>query len=1840
MSPAGHPAYGSGTLKTLLCVLLVSRSVVLHARAQQSQPQQQSNNDATRYSSNNPQSNPFGRQYDNPPFQSGSGQYDPNTSSRQNQGFGSGGGGLPPTSGTNYQPNYYNGNNNFNSRDSNSIDNRFDPDNRNNVIFTSTTPRDYFFDNRQTTPRPRVSFNRNPLVKDYGSSNQFSRSITYFIVASKMVRPGQVYKVSVSVLESRSPMSIRASISRDGVEMSSETKVITPGVPESLLMRVPPTSVVGEYKLRVEGSHDKNFGGYVFANETKLIFSQRSMTIFVQTDKPVYMQGETVRFRAIPITTELKGFDREMDVYMLDPNGHIMRRWLSRQSNQGSVSLQYQLSDQPVFGEWTVRIQAQGQMEEAVFSVEEYYQTRFEVNVTMPAFFFNTQRYVHGRIMANFTNGTPVKGNLTLKATIRPIGWFNPQAINQMQRVGNLGRLTNLASQNVPYYLQKSNPDLLYNNPQNTFTSTVNRDQAGGGISGYETNQNYDGGRYPTSSSSGSFQDSYVIERHLNFDEEWPFWVKKPIETDAQWDSWTNTYRESLPFLRYFNGTYHFRFPMAELAQLVPNLSGMEILFTARVGERFYDEVVEGYALTRVYNSSIRIAFLGDSPQVFKPSMPFTVYLIAEYHDGSPLPLSMYNPGRMEVTGSIDSRASGGRNTLEPRLLYMSEKAGVWEMKIDIRNDLNLENTKQTTEFLNEIQSMRLTATYEDPFGERATTELLLLSHFSPKNHNIKVYTSTTDPKVGEYITLHVQSNFYLKAFDYLVMSKGIILITGHENMDGGVKTMSITLSAEMAPAATIVVWHIGRYGKLLADSLAFPVNGISRNNFTVYINNRKARTGEKVEVAIYGEPGSYVGLSGIDNAFYTMQAGNELTYANVISKMLSFDEHTNGTFKKTWMSHEGDPDELVYYPASTFGIDANRTFEYAGLIVFTDGIVPLRPSACDRSLNYSECLNGRCFRNDKRCDGYMDCEDGTDEAGCHMRNETQLLEFRKYRFNRILRQYQNVWVWKDVNIGPHGRYIFNLEVPKTPALWSVSAFGISGTRGFGMIRRPIEYVGIQPFFINVEMPTKCHQGEQVGIRVAVFNYQTVDIEATVVLHSSPDYKFVHVEEDGIVRSYNPRTSYGEHQFYIYLNAQDSANVYLPIVPTRLGEIEVTIHASTLLGASQISRQITVEADGLPQYRHQSILLDLRNRAYLVQFMHVNVTETPIIPYEIDRYYVFGSNKARISVVGDVVGAIFPTMPINTTSLLTLPMDAAEQNMFSFAANFYTIKYMRASTLRDKKTERDAFHFMNILYQRQLSYLMEDGAFSLFRADWNQSAPSVWLTAYCAQVFGEMAGQYEYENFIFIDPTMIQKNMRWLLRHQKEDGSFWEVSWMPDRKANHSGFFSRNELVREKNITLTAHVLITLTTVTLPSGKLASRVALAQQRAVQYLQRNVASIKDAGSTYEIAIVAYALMIAKAPKAEAAFTMLSFKMRSIGEFNYWGEEEVPLPPTKLENQRYFSLPRLPYKYDSLNIQATAYALLTFVSRQELHVDPIVAWLNAQRLMDGGWASSQDTGLAMKALTEYSTRNRVSNVTQLAIKVEATSLPGETRHLHITKKTLAQQQHLEVPNAWGTVRVEATGVGYAILQMHVQYSVDTYKFQTQPPVPAFDLTTRTIFHGRNQSHISYVICQRWTNTAESIRSGMAVLDVAVPTGYMIQQQKLDSYILSQRVRNLQRARYQERKVLFYFDYLDDEYVCVNFTLERWMPVANMSRYLPIRVYDYYAPERFNETIFDSLQTYLLNICEVCGSSQCPYCSIYNLATRSPVSIALMLLTGLVIVARHYRIVHPNSWSFWHD
>lgn len=41
--------------------------------------------------------------------------------------------------------------------------------------------------------------------------------------------------------------------------------------------------------------------------------------------------------------------------------------------------------------------------------------------MTMPAFFFDTEEFLSGTVVGNFTSGAPVRGNLTLRATVKPI---------------------------------------------------------------------------------------------------------------------------------------------------------------------------------------------------------------------------------------------------------------------------------------------------------------------------------------------------------------------------------------------------------------------------------------------------------------------------------------------------------------------------------------------------------------------------------------------------------------------------------------------------------------------------------------------------------------------------------------------------------------------------------------------------------------------------------------------------------------------------------------------------------------------------------------------------------------------------------------------------------------------------------------------------------------------------------------------------------------------------------------------------------------------------------------------------------------------------------------------------------------------------------------------------------------------------------------------------------------------------------------------------------------------------------------------------------------------------
>ncbi|XP_054709212.1 CD109 antigen-like [Uloborus diversus] len=1505
----------------------------------------------------------------------------------------------------------------------------------------------------------------------------------YFITASKTVRPGQVYSIYATVYKSTYPISVRASIHRNGVELVSALQECQSSVPETLMLKIPPTSLFGSYKLRIEGDiHGVLVGGTAFYNESELVYSQRSMTIFIQTDKPIYTQGETIYFRAIPVTTDLKAFSDAIDVFILDPRRTVMRRWLSRQTNLGAVSLSYELSLQPRFGNWTIQIVAQGQVEEKTIHVEEYYQTPFEVNVTVPPFIMENEQVITGCVTANYTSGAPVYGNLTVKATVEP--------------------------------LQKHHK------------------------------------RY-----------GLLPETKL--------------------------------FLNYFSGYVEFKLPMNDLRRAMSHLDRSKLTVIVEVGERFLNQIQIGFAQSVIYKSNIKLNFLGSSPQVFKPAMPFRCYVAVSFYDGSPLPSWRLNDQKLEIITTVHFKY-GEERQLETRYEQMSPiQFGIWDITTDLLSSFG------SLSSLNDIHSMTLEARYVDETGEKARASLLAYASYAPSNRHIQVSTSTRDPKVGEYIIFHVRADYYVKQFSYLIISKSIILLSGVEEMPASIKTFAVSLSPEMAPTATVVVYDIAREGEVVADSLTFPVDGISRNNFSVVLNNKKDKTGETIEVIVKGQPGTYVGLSAVDHVLHNMRTGNDLSHAEVLEKMNAFDEKMNGTLSYSWKSRGGNSNQFVNYPSSSYGMDASKIFKFAGLILFTDAHVPKRPDDCSKSGDYSSCMDGNCFRSDKYCDGFMDCLDGSDESGCPVQSELDIAEYQRTRINRIQKMYENAWIWKDINIGPLGHYIFNIPVPSVPTSWIITAFGMNSANGFGLLPHPIQFSSTRPFYMVLEMPTKCKIGEQIGLRIVVFNYFHNEMDVLVSVAKSPYYKFVHVEPFGVVESYDPRTSSDEQQHLILIKAGKSAVVYMPIVPIVLGKINVTVMARSQIAKDIRTKELLVESDGILQQKHTSILLDLSQGAHLIKYMDTNITESPVVPYRQERLYIYGSTKASISVTGAFVGAAFPTMPINASSILQKPDWCGEQNMFNFAANLYALMYLRLSGQRQSRLEKQVFKYLNLGYQRQISYQMKDGSFSPFRWD---TYPSVWLTAFCARVF-KKATFHEWENYLYIDASVIERAVLWLLDYQTYEGSFYETSLYPfDRKMNLTSKRLKDP-VKYRNITLTAHVLITLAEVGDLSGEVGSKVSQAKQRATRYLEKMLHTIRESKEPYEIAIVSYALTLVNSIDAETAFNILDGKMREAGGLRYWSKDYVPPPLSKVENNRPYLIPRLPHKYEASNVETTAYALLVHVKKTAVIQREIVAWLNSQRSTDGGWASTQDTIVAMQALIEYAVQSRQRDVMDVTVSVEAPSTPGFSKQLHIDENNFSELQKIDIPNAYGAVIVKAQGSGLALVQLSVQYNVDWKHLMIPPPLPAFNLDVKFHYSGRNSSHITFRSCQSWTLLSESKASGMAVLEIGIPTGYIIEQHELHGYVRSHMVRNLREARFQEGKITFYFEYLDISPICLTFTVQRWFPVANMTRYLSAKVYDYYAPERYNQTMMDMYSLFVLSVCQVCGSYQCPYCPVFS-------------------------------------
>uniref|UniRef100_A0A663LTP3 Alpha-macroglobulin receptor-binding domain-containing protein n=1 Tax=Athene cunicularia TaxID=194338 RepID=A0A663LTP3_ATHCN len=280
----------------------------------------------------------------------------------------------------------------------------------------------------------------------------------------------------------------------------------------------------------------------------------------------------------------------------------------------------------------------------------------------------------------------------------------------------------------------------------------------------------------------------------------------------------------------------------------------------------------------------------------------------------------------------------------------------------------------------------------------------------------------------------------------------------------------------------------------------------------------------------------------------------------------------------------------------------------------------------------------------------------------------------------------------------------------------------------------------------------------------------------------------------------------------------------------------------------------------------------------------------------------------------------------------------------------------------------------------QLLYRHRDGSYSVFGQQDGEG--NTWLTAFVVKSFSQA------RKYIYVDDKNIQDALRWLEQNQLPSGCF-----------RVKGAFPWQGSV-DDDISLGAYVAAALLELGQPlKGKLVQTTL----RCLQQVVHNITNI------YTEAVLAYAFALAGDYETtqELLYKLEEQAIKSGGQI-HWSPKPSSLASTDIWPDT-----------QSVDIELTAYVLLAYLSKPRVHAGDmttaagIVAWLTRQQNAYGGFASTQDTVVALQALAKYAART-FSPSGQVLVRVKSQRGFGKTVQVHRQKRLLVQQAALtELP-----------------------------------------------------------------------------------------------------------------------------------------------------------------------------------------------------------------------------------
>ncbi|XP_030803233.1 ovostatin-like [Camarhynchus parvulus] len=138
--------------------------------------------------------------------------------------------------------------------------------------------------------------------------------------------------------------------------------------------------------------------------------------VFVQTDKPIYKPGQTVRFRVVALDLNFKPVQEKYPLIAIqDPRGNRILQWQNVKSEMNIVQLEFPLTEEPVLGNYKIIVaKKSGDRTNHSFHVEEYVLPKFDVTVTAPESLTVLDSEFTVKVCGLYTYGQPIEGKVKL----------------------------------------------------------------------------------------------------------------------------------------------------------------------------------------------------------------------------------------------------------------------------------------------------------------------------------------------------------------------------------------------------------------------------------------------------------------------------------------------------------------------------------------------------------------------------------------------------------------------------------------------------------------------------------------------------------------------------------------------------------------------------------------------------------------------------------------------------------------------------------------------------------------------------------------------------------------------------------------------------------------------------------------------------------------------------------------------------------------------------------------------------------------------------------------------------------------------------------------------------------------------------------------------------------------------------------------------------------------------------------------------------------------------------------------------------------------------------------